>query len=141
MKHAKQIELYCAILCQTTQKGTKRAQNDKPKNVLGQSSFWWGRWGKAKGVGEGGIEEYLVSPHTPKIHWKWAMKVMLLELTFLGWSEFGDFQSICVVVVVFCLFFPFITDWRKQQGRMPGRKPNKIPLVRSQNMAILGIRA
>jgi hypothetical protein len=39
MKHAKQIELYCAILCQTTQKGTKRAQNDKPKNVLGQSSF------------------------------------------------------------------------------------------------------
>jgi len=26
------------------------------------------RQGKAKGVGEEGIEEYLVSPHTPKIH-------------------------------------------------------------------------
>jgi len=32
MKHAKQRELYCVILCQTTH-GTKRAQKDKPKNV------------------------------------------------------------------------------------------------------------
>ncbi len=32
MKHAKQRDLYCVILCQTTH-GTKRPQKDKSKNV------------------------------------------------------------------------------------------------------------